>query len=299
MITFPTNPPPQVGNTYTHTPTGKTWTWNGVAWELNPRTLTSADITDFVAAVQDAAPDTTDASVLTTGTLSDTLLSATVTTSLGKADTALQPAPVTYLGDYNNGTSYNLNDVVKYNGALYIRVSNPLNPGYNPTTNSWQLFTAQIGSPAYDIFIQTALAGKQPAGNYATLVDGTIPTAQLPSFVDDVVEFANLAAFPSTGESGKIYLALDTAKVYRWSGSTYIEIVAAPGSSDAVTEGTTNKYFTTERQTALETAIAAKQTKTVYSITAPDHEAGLEWVDTTTLRSYRSYNNAWVEIDRA
>jgi hypothetical protein len=161
------------------------------------------------------------------------------------------------------------------------------------------LFVAEIGSPAFDLFIQTALAGKQPVGNYATLENGFVPSAQLPSFVDDVVEFANLAAFPDPGESGKIYLALNTAKVYRWSGSTYVEIVAAPGSSDSVTEGTTNKYFTTERQTALETAIAAKQTKTVYDTTAPDHAAGLEWVDTTTLRSYRSYNGAWVEIDRA
>ncbi len=49
-----------------------------------------------------------------------------------------------------------------------------------------------------------------------------IPSAILPSYVDDVLEYADLAAFPATGESGKIYVALDTNKQYRWSGSTYI-----------------------------------------------------------------------------
>ena len=51
--------------------------------------------------------------------------------------------------------------------------------------------------------------------------------------------------------------------------------------------------------TAQQTALDGKQIKTVYSDTAPSHAAGLEWVDTTDLRSYRSYNSAWVEIDRA
>jgi hypothetical protein len=46
----------------------------------------------------------------------------------------------------------------------------------------------------------------------------------LPSYVDDVLEYANLASFPATGESGKIYVALDTNKTYRWSGSAYVEI---------------------------------------------------------------------------
>ena len=54
--------------------------------------------------------------------------------------------------------------------------------------------------------------------------DGKVPSAQLPSYVDDVLEYASLSAFPATGESGKIYVALDTNKTYRWSGSAYVEI---------------------------------------------------------------------------
>lgn len=56
----------------------------------------------------------------------------------------------------------------------------------------------------------------------ADLVGGLVPSSQLPAFVDDVEEYADLASFPATGESGKIYLALDTNKQYRWSGSAYV-----------------------------------------------------------------------------
>lgn len=76
---------------------------------------------------------------------------------------------------------------------------------------------------------------------------GKVPAAQLPSFVDDVLEFANLAGFPVTGETGKIYTALDNGKIYRWSGSVYVEISASPGSTDAVPEGVTNLYFQESR----------------------------------------------------
>ena len=55
---------------------------------------------------------------------------------------------------------------------------------------------------------------------------GRVPVTQLPSYVDDVLEFANLAAFPAPGETGKIYIATDTNKTYRWSGAGYAEISA-------------------------------------------------------------------------
>lgn len=58
----------------------------------------------------------------------------------------------------------------------------------------------------------------------ADLVGGVVPSSQLPSYVDDVLEFADLASFPATGETGKIYLALDTNSTYRWTGSVYVKI---------------------------------------------------------------------------
>lgn len=65
-----------------------------------------------------------------------------------------------------------------------------------------------------------------------------IPTSFLPSYVDDVVEYSSKTAFPTTGETGKIYVAKDTNIVYRWSGSTYVEI----SSSLALGETSSTAY---------------------------------------------------------
>ena len=103
----------------------------------------------------------------------------------------------------------------------------------------------------------------------ADLVGGLVPASQLPSYVDDVLEFNDLASFPVSGESGKIYVAKDTNKTYRWSGSAYIYITsgavdsvfgrtgvvtAQSGdyNSDQVTEGSANLYYTSARQAAIE-----------------------------------------------
>lgn len=63
------------------------------------------------------------------------------------------------------------------------------------------------------------------AGGVAPLNDdGLVDSSFLPSYVDDVIEKASLEEFPTTGESGKIYVALDSNLTYRWSGSNYVEI---------------------------------------------------------------------------
>lgn len=54
--------------------------------------------------------------------------------------------------------------------------------------------------------------------------DGKVPSSQLPSYVDDVIEINTFNNLPSTGESGKIYITQDTNLTYRWSGSAYTEI---------------------------------------------------------------------------
>lgn len=54
--------------------------------------------------------------------------------------------------------------------------------------------------------------------------NGKIPASQLPSYVDDVMEYASFSGFPLTGETDKIYVALDTGFTYRWSGSQYVRL---------------------------------------------------------------------------
>lgn len=63
------------------------------------------------------------------------------------------------------------------------------------------------------------------SGGVATLDNnGFVPSSQLPSYVDDVLEYESSAEFPTSGETGKIYVDLLTNLTYRWSGSSYIEI---------------------------------------------------------------------------
>ena len=102
------------------------------------------------------------------------------------------------------------------------------------------------------------LSEKNAANGYAGLdSSGLVPSSLLPAFVDDVLEFANLAGFPATGEAGKIYTALDTNKIYRWGGSAYTEISPSPGSTDSVTEGSVNLYYTQARADARAAAALA------------------------------------------
>lgn len=88
-------------------------------------------------------------------------------------------------------------------------------------------------------------------GLKADLVGGKVPSSQLPSYVDDIVEVANYAALPATGETGKIYVVLDTNKIYRWSGSAYIEIADSTAVWGAITG-------TLSSQTDLQNALNAK-----------------------------------------
>lgn len=64
----------------------------------------------------------------------------------------------------------------------------------------------------------------QPGGLAELDSTGKVPAAQLPSYVDDVLEFSTKDQFPQTGETGKIYVSKDTNLTYRWTGTQYLEI---------------------------------------------------------------------------
>lgn len=88
------------------------------------------------------------------------------------------------------------------------------------------------------------LSQKGAANGVAALdASGLVPASQLPSYVDDVLEgyykvadgkFYKEAAYTTliAGETGKIYVSLDTNKTYRWTGTTFVYITS--GAVDSV-----------------------------------------------------------------
>jgi hypothetical protein len=104
-------------------------------------------------------------------------------------------------------------------------------------------------------------SSEKGAANGVVPLNGSskIDATYLPSYVDDVLEYADFASLPAEGETGKIYVTLDDNKAFRWSGSIYLEIspsevVSVNGQTgivvldtDDIDEGSTNLYFTEER----------------------------------------------------
>lgn len=74
----------------------------------------------------------------------------------------------------------------------------------------------------------------------ADIVNGKVPAEQLPSYVDDVIEYEDLSHFPEEGEEGKIYVALDTGFTYRWGGTEYVQIGGQDLSNFAVKDEALN-----------------------------------------------------------
>ena len=99
-----------------------------------------------------------------------------------------------------------------------------LQPGADYTKqSSWILIggdTSELNSK-----VQQLINSKGAPNGLASLNEsGIIPSAQLPSYVDDVIEVDTFSNLPGTGESGKIYIVQDTNLTYRWSGTDYVEI---------------------------------------------------------------------------
>jgi len=134
------------------------------------------------------------------------------------------------------------------------------------TTGAYADLSGKPNLSVYELF-----ANKNIANGYAGLDNsGKLSASQLPSYVDDVLEYSSVSNFPSIGEAGKIYVAIDINKTYRWTGSVYIEISSSPGSTDGIAEGITNLYFTTVRaREAISATGSLTYSNGVISYTAP------------------------------
>ena len=100
------------------------------------------------------------------------------------------------------------------------------------TSRNIELSGGVSGTVAFDGSSDVNVVTTVDSVDASAITSGTIDADRLPSYVDDVLEYADLATFPVVGETGKIYIALDTNKTYRWSGSTYVYITS--GAVDSV-----------------------------------------------------------------
>jgi len=120
------------------------------------------------------------------------------------------------------------------------------NLGFTPEnvankSSSTSLGTSDILYPtqnAVKSYVDSGLSEKidstregQPNGIATLDSTGKVPSTQLPSYVDDVIEAADFASLPLTGETGKIYVTLDSNICYRWSGSAYVQITSGAVAS--------------------------------------------------------------------
>lgn len=116
--------------------------------------------------------------------------------------------------------------------------------GTAAAANTTDFATAAQGTKA-DNAIPSSTKGV--ANGVASLdANGKVPSSQLPSYVDDVLEYSSKSSFPSSGESGKIYVDTTTNKTYRWGGSAYVEI----SESLALGETENTAYYGDKGKTA-------------------------------------------------
>lgn len=113
-----------------------------------------------------------------------------------------------------------------------------------PIVDAQQAINDVIASDALKI----PLSEKGAANGVVPLnASSQIDSIYLPSYVDDILEYANFASLPLTGEVGKIYVTTDNGNTFRWTGSVYAFLGQPIADTDDLTEGVANLYYTAQR----------------------------------------------------
>ena len=136
---------------------------------------------------------------------------------------------------------------------------------------------------ALDLKVSTSLLGAN--SGVATLdSSGKVLTSQLPSYVDDVLEYADFASLPGTGETSKLYITLDTNGTYRWTGSIYVQIGSSSGNADTATKWFTARTITLTGKAAGSASFdgSADFNLNVTALTVTKSDVGLGNVDNTS-----------------
>lgn len=150
------------------------------------------------------------------------------------------------LGGIKAGAEVNVINSIKVNNTALTPSEKTVNidlTGYAAKEHSHTKAGVGLSNVTNDAQVKRSEMGK--ANGVATLGnDGKVPSSQLPSYVDDVLEFTDKTKFPTTGESGKIYVDTATNLTYRWSGTVYVEIsqsIALGETSSAAYAGNKGK----------------------------------------------------------
>lgn len=217
-------------NPLDYVPKTRTLTINGTAYDLSAnRSFT-----------------TTDTITRLKGGASGSLVSGDVTLAAGANVTISQTGNTITLA--STDTTYSAGNGLTLSGTTFslpVTTSGTGNvvTGIVQTANG---ITVNLGSmpTSSDLATYIPLSQKGIANGVAALdASGQVPASQLPSYVDDVLEgyyksadgkFYKDSSYTNlmNGETGKIYVSLDTNKTYRWTGTTFVYITS--GAVDSV-----------------------------------------------------------------
>ena len=206
----------------------------------NPTTISGYGITDAASSTHVHGNITNAGAIGSTANLPlITTTSGVITTgTFGTAANTFCQGNDSRLSDARTPTAHThaISDVTNLQTTLDGKASSSHTHAISDVTNLQTTLDGKASSShthsAADITSGTFDVNRIPNLDAAKITSGTISADRLPSYVDDVLEYANQAGFPVTGETGKIYIALDTNKTYRWSGSAYVQITS--GAVDSV-----------------------------------------------------------------
>lgn len=258
LASAPSNP--KAGQHYFDTSTNTEYIWDGTAWV---NAMSQGDYT-FQNGVEEITGRKVQIKVGTSTNATITANSSGLSVSVPDASTSTKGViEIATDSECTTGTS----ETLAVNPKQLATKVNKLTTGPSAgtytkvTVNTEGQVTAGAQLAASDIPDISATYVPQTAVGVANGVaglgaDGKVPSAQLPSFVDDVVDTYIVAGATAlsagwlsltdggsalTPETGKIYVVLTDGqyknKTYRWSGSTYVEISEAPGQATESTAG--------------------------------------------------------------
>lgn len=224
-------------NLTTPATSGQVLAWNSTNSEFEPvnaSTLSAAEVNDLSSAVTWVnVPDAniTQSSV----TQHQTALSITES-QISDLQTYLTDITGQAIGDLSDVTlvTPQSGQILEYNGTAFVNAT-----PYGDTDVAAYLSNnsyATTGHVATEINTNVTSKLGQASGIATLDIAGKVPTSQLPSYVDDVEEYATQAGYPGTGETGKIYVDISNGNIHRWSGSAYVQINDAVTSADQATQ---------------------------------------------------------------